>query len=174
MNFYQTIYAVSFVSQQSHRTSAEDDQAPLHAAHARRSQQSVTLGLRFNQGKEGVSLPVGLIVYELLSCFSVATALAAEAVIRGKTVSAQIMTVISWRTFPIVYLFQMLGFNAALNVVSIHVGYGASDNISRREVGLLVYIESCVCLACLYSATPQYIYIYIYIYVYSYTASEPK
>ena len=83
MNFYQTIYAVSVVSQHSHRTSAEDDQAPLHAAHARRSQQSLTLGLRFNQGNEGVSLPVGVIVYELLSGLSAATALAADAVIRA-------------------------------------------------------------------------------------------
>ena len=71
--------------------------------HARRSQQSLTLGLRFNQGKEGVSLPVGLIVYELLSGLSAATALAADAVIRGMTVSAQIMTVINWRTYPFVY-----------------------------------------------------------------------
>ena len=36
------------------------------------------------------------------------------------------MTVISWGTYPVVYLFLMRGNNSALAVVSIQVGYCAS------------------------------------------------
>ena len=39
--------------------------------------------------------------------------------IRGKIVTAQTMTVISWCAYPVVYLFPMLGINAATDVVSI-------------------------------------------------------
>ena len=35
------------------------------------------------------------------------------------------MTVISWDTYPVAYLFLMLGINSALVVVSIQVGYCA-------------------------------------------------
>merc|ERR1719217_628330 len=53
------------------------------------------------------------IVYELLVGLSEATSLEADPVIAGKIRTAQVMTVISWCTYPIVYLFPMLGINAA-------------------------------------------------------------
>ena len=46
------------------------------------------------------------------------------------------MTVISWCTYPVVYLFPMLGAQAAHAVVSIQLGYCASDIISKCGVGL--------------------------------------
>ena len=49
------------------------------------------------------------------------------------------MTVISWCTYPVVYLFPMFGINAATATVSIQVGYCVSDIISKRGVGLVVY-----------------------------------
>jgi bacteriorhodopsin len=79
------------------------------------------------------------IVYELLVGLAAATNTEGNPVIKGKIQSAQLMTVISWCTYPIVYLFPMLGINAAHSVVSIQIGYCVSDIISKCGVGLLIY-----------------------------------
>merc|ERR1712157_671745 len=79
------------------------------------------------------------IVYELLVGLSAATELEQDPTIKGKIKMAQVMTVISWCTYPVVYLFPMLGFSAAKAVVSIQVGYCISDIISKCGVGLVIY-----------------------------------
>merc|ERR1712084_132800 len=79
------------------------------------------------------------IVYELLVGLSAATNSETDATVKGKIQTAQLMTVISWCTYPVVYLFPMLGINAASAVVSIQIGYCASDIISKCGVGLLIY-----------------------------------
>merc|ERR1719324_725667 len=53
------------------------------------------------------------IVYELLVGLSDATASEADPVIAGKIRTAQVMPVITWCTYPIVYLFPMLGITAS-------------------------------------------------------------
>jgi len=79
------------------------------------------------------------IVYELLVGLAAATNSETDPVVKGKIQTAQVMTVVSWCTYPIVYLFPMLGINAAHAVVSIQIGYCASDIISKCGVGLLIY-----------------------------------
>merc|ERR1712048_556167 len=79
------------------------------------------------------------IVYELLVGLSAATNSEANPEIKGKIQTAQVMTVISWCTYPVVYLFPMFGINAATAVVSIQIGYCASDIISKCGVGLVIY-----------------------------------
>jgi bacteriorhodopsin len=79
------------------------------------------------------------IVYELLVGLASATNSESDPKIKSKIQSAQVMTVISWCTYPVVYLFPMLGINAAQAVVSIQIGYCASDIISKCGVGLLIY-----------------------------------
>merc|ERR1711968_401217 len=79
------------------------------------------------------------IVYELLVGLAAATASESDPVIAGKIKTAQIMTVISWCTYPVVYLFPMLGISAASSVVSIQLGYCVSDIISKCGVGLVIY-----------------------------------
>jgi len=79
------------------------------------------------------------IVYELLVGLSAATNAESDPVVKGKIQTAQLMTVVSWCTYPVVYLFPMLGINAAQAVVSIQVGYCASDIISKCGVGILIY-----------------------------------
>jgi len=79
------------------------------------------------------------IVYELLVGLAVATNKETDEVVKGKIQTAQLMTVVSWCTYPIVYLFPMLGINAAQAVVSIQIGYCASDIISKCGVGILIY-----------------------------------
>jgi len=79
------------------------------------------------------------IVYELLVGLSDATNQEADPRIKGKIQTAQVMTVISWCTYPIVYLFPMLGINAAHAVMGIQIGYCVSDIISKCGVGLTIY-----------------------------------
>jgi len=50
-----------------------------------------------------------------------------------------LMTVVSWCTYPIVYLFPFLGISGSSAVVGIQVGYCVSDVISKCGVGLLIY-----------------------------------
>ena len=58
----------------------------------------------------------------------------------AKTIhAAQVMTVISWCTYPIVYLFPMFGFSAVRAGVSIQVGYCISDIISKCGVSIVIY-----------------------------------
>jgi bacteriorhodopsin len=79
------------------------------------------------------------IVQELLVGLSAATNSESDPEIKGKIVTAQVMTVISWCTYPVVYLFPMLGITASSAVVGIQVGYCASDIISKCGVGLVIY-----------------------------------
>jgi len=58
------------------------------------------------------------IVYELLVGLSAATNSEADANVKSKIQTAQLVTVISWCTYPIVYLFPMLGIDASQAVVS--------------------------------------------------------
>merc|ERR1719271_1307812 len=79
------------------------------------------------------------IVYELLVGLSNATNAESDPEIRGKISTAQVMTVISWCTYPIVYLFPMLMQNGGSIVVAIQVGYCISDIISKCGVGITIY-----------------------------------
>jgi len=79
------------------------------------------------------------IVYELLVGLSDATNNETDPVVQSKIRTAQVMTVISWCTYPVVYLIPMLGINAGHSVVGIQIGYCASDIISKCGVGLLIY-----------------------------------
>jgi len=79
------------------------------------------------------------IVYELLIGLSAATNKEEDPTIKAKIRIAQVMTVISWCTYPVVYLFPMLGISAASSVVSIQLGYCVSDIISKCGVGIVIY-----------------------------------
>jgi len=79
------------------------------------------------------------IVYELLVGLAAATNSESDPVIKSKIQTAQVMTVISWCTYPVVYLFPMLGITASSAVVAIQIGYCVSDIISKCGVGLVIY-----------------------------------
>ena len=66
---------------------------------------------------------------DVLVGLSAATKAATDAVVKGKIQTAQLMTVVSWYTHLVVYLFPMLGINAAHAVVSIQGGYCASTKL---------------------------------------------
>merc|ERR1711908_100960 len=79
------------------------------------------------------------IVYELLLGLSTATAAEGNSEIAGKIRTAQRWTVVSWCTYPIVYLFPMFGIEGSAAVVGIQIGYSISDIISKCGVGLVIY-----------------------------------
>jgi len=79
------------------------------------------------------------IVFELMVGLSAATNAEENDNIKGKIKMAQILTVISWCTYPVVYLFPMVGVSPAKSVVGIQLGYCVSDIISKCGVGLVIY-----------------------------------
>merc|ERR1712031_113922 len=79
------------------------------------------------------------IVFELLVGLAGATNQEADENVRGKIKNAQFMTVVSWCTYPIVYLFPMLQIGGANAVVAVQIGYCVSDIISKCGVGVLIY-----------------------------------
>lgn len=53
--------------------------------------------------------------------------------------TARWVTIISWSTYPIVYILPMLGFDTANSaLVGIQVGYSISDFVSKCVLGLMV------------------------------------
>jgi len=79
------------------------------------------------------------IVYELLVGLSAATNSENDPVVKSKIQLAQLLTVVSWCTYPVVYLFPMFGITASEAVVAIQVGYCVSDIISKCGVGIVIY-----------------------------------
>jgi len=79
------------------------------------------------------------IVFELLVGLKTATDSETDPVVKGKINLAKLMTVVSWCTYPFVYLFPMLGISASNAVVGIQIGYCISDIISKCGVGLVIY-----------------------------------
>jgi len=87
----------------------------------------------------GAMIPFLYIVKELLVGLSDVTESEEDPKTRGLIKMTQIWTVISWCTYPIVYLFPMLGITGANATVGIQLGYSVSDIISKCGVGLLIY-----------------------------------
>jgi len=79
------------------------------------------------------------IVFELMVGLKAATDKEADREVKSNIELAKLMTVVSWCTYPIVYLFPMLGTAASESVVAIQIGYCVSDIISKCGVGLVIY-----------------------------------
>merc|ERR1712113_159716 len=84
-------------------------------------------------------VPFCYVVYELLVGLKGATEAEDDEGIKVMLKVAQYATVISWLTYPIVYILPMLGLKGASLVVGIQVGYCISDVISKCGVGLVIY-----------------------------------
>ena len=58
---------------------------------------------------------------------------------RGLVSAARYVTIISWTTYPIVYILPMLGLDSAKSaLVGIQIGYSISDFIAKCVVGYMV------------------------------------
>merc|ERR1712039_965686 len=83
--------------------------------------------------------PFAYIVYELTLGLKCALDEEGDEVIRSKIWWAQRVTIVSWLTYPVVYIIPMLGAKGATAVVGIQIGYCISDIISKCGVGILIY-----------------------------------
>jgi bacteriorhodopsin len=84
-------------------------------------------------------IPFLYIVYTLLVGLADATNRETDESIKALIQRAQLVTVISWCTYPVVYVFPMMGVTGASAVVAIQVGYCVSDIISKCGLGLMIY-----------------------------------
>jgi bacteriorhodopsin len=83
--------------------------------------------------------PFTYVVYEMLVGLSAATNAESDAGVRAMIQRAQVWTVVSWLTYPVVYIFPMLGLGGSHAIVAIQVGYCISDIISKCGVGIVIY-----------------------------------
>merc|ERR1712100_160602 len=79
------------------------------------------------------------VVYTLLIGLAQATNSEEDSDVRDLIANVKITTVISWCTYPIVYLFPMLHIGGTSAVISIQIGYCVSDIISKCGCGLMIY-----------------------------------
>merc|ERR1712110_958337 len=79
------------------------------------------------------------IVNKLLVGLKGAIAKETDPVVASMLNQVCLATVISWCTYPVVYLFPFLGLSGSTAVVGIQLGYCASDVISKCGVGFLIY-----------------------------------
>lgn len=84
-------------------------------------------------------VPFCYIVYTLLIGLSVATESEVDPTVRSLIKLAQKATVVSWLTYPIVYLFPMFGLDGSNAVVLIQIGYSIADIVAKCGVGFIIY-----------------------------------
>merc|ERR1711865_1247918 len=90
-------------------------------------------------GTAAAMIPFLYIVYTLLAGLGDATDSETDPHVRGLLKGVQWWTVISWCTYPVVYVFPMFGITGTHAVVAIQLGYSVSDIISKCGVGLMIY-----------------------------------
>jgi bacteriorhodopsin len=84
-------------------------------------------------------IPFLYVVYTLLVGLKGAINSEPNPEVRGLITNVCWATVISWCTYPVVYIFPMIGFDGGGAVVAIQLGYCVSDIISKCGVGFLIY-----------------------------------
>jgi bacteriorhodopsin len=87
-------------------------------------------------------IPFMYVVYSLMSGLNARANTVAKTStpeITGLIRTACTVTVISWLTYPVVYIIPMVGVSGSHAIVGIQVGYCISDIISKCGVGLLIY-----------------------------------
>jgi len=87
----------------------------------------------------GAMIPFLYVVYTLLVGLNGAIASEGNPAVAAMLKQVCWATVISWCTYPVVYLFPLMGFEGANAVVAIQLGYCVSDIISKCGVGFLIY-----------------------------------
>lgn len=96
-------------------------------------------------------LPFLYVVYTLLIGLKGAIDSESNPAVASKLSMVCWATVLSWCTYPVVYVFPMLGFGGAKAVVAIQLGYCAADIISKCGVGFLIYNITMAKSAALYA-----------------------
>jgi len=79
------------------------------------------------------------IVFKLMVGLKGAIQKEADPEVSGMLNQVCLATVVSWCTYPVVYLFPFMNIHGSHAVVGIQLGYCASDVISKCGVGFLIY-----------------------------------
>lgn len=58
---------------------------------------------------------------------------------RGLVSASRYVTVLSWCTYPVVFVFPMLGLTGASAATAVQVGYSIADLIAKPIVGMMVW-----------------------------------
>ena len=111
------------------------------------SQSFLNRGAEIIEGDLGVRfmfwfaamIPFLYVVYTLLVGLKEAIASEGNPKVASMLTQVCYATVISWCTYPVVYLFPMIGFGGPQAVIAIQLGYCVSDIISKCGVGFLIY-----------------------------------
>jgi len=61
---------------------------------------------------------------------------------RGLVSAARYVTIISWLTYPVVYLLPFFGISGTNAMVGVQIGYSISDFVSKCVVGLMIVFIS--------------------------------
>jgi len=96
------------------------------------------LGVRFMFWAAAM-LPFLYVVYTLLIGLKGAIASEGNPAVASMLSQVCWATVISWCTYPVVYLFPLMGFEGPGAIIAIQMGYCVSDIISKCGVGFLIY-----------------------------------
>jgi bacteriorhodopsin len=85
-------------------------------------------------------LPFLFIIYQLTLGTKAALDKEEDPDVKSKINSARIMTIVSWLTYPIVYIIPCIaGSSGVTGIVGVQIGYTISDIISKCGVGILIY-----------------------------------
>lgn len=82
-------------------------------------------------------IPFVFIVYTLF--FGLRAAVDSQGEARSLVKAACWVTVVSWCTYPLVYLFPLMGLDGAASHTAIQVGYSIADVVAKPLTGLLVW-----------------------------------
>merc|ERR1711939_858918 len=83
-------------------------------------------------------VPFSYVVFSLVVGLGEATEKQAESV-KGLVVSARYLTVISWLTYPFVYIIKNIGLAGAVATTYEQVGYSIADVVAKAVFGVLIW-----------------------------------
>merc|ERR1712013_433441 len=83
-------------------------------------------------------VPFAYVVFSLVAGLNAATDKQPESV-KGLVVSARYLTVISWLTYPFVYIIKNMGLAGAVATTYEQVGYSVADVVAKAVFGVLIW-----------------------------------
>merc|ERR1719263_158792 len=83
--------------------------------------------------------PFLFIVYSLLVGLRTTIEKSGNAEVQAGLTTAAWVTVISWCTYPIVYIFPLVGLTGFTAHTAVQVGYTVADIVSKPVLGLVVW-----------------------------------
>merc|ERR1711972_1262152 len=83
-------------------------------------------------------VPFSYVVFSLITGLNEATDKQPESV-RSLVVTARYLTVISWLTYPFVYIIKSIGLAGAVATTYEQVGYSVADVVAKAVFGVLIW-----------------------------------